>query len=80
MLIVKIIVYWLNKIYIELYLYYVYYLDIFNGSGTFRRCRFSAADSAADISAPGLSGARTFFLDLLFCSYVVSVCSSLRSR
>ena len=40
----------------------------------------SALDnSAPDISAPGLFGGRTFFLDSLFCSYVVSVCSSLRS-
>ena len=54
------------------------------------RVRFGAADSALpfrrwtirrrtfkrqDYSAPEL-----FFLDSLFCSYVVSVCSSLRSR
>ena len=54
------------------------------------RVRFGAADSAPsfrrwtirrrifrrrDYSAPEL-----FFLDSLFCSYVVSVCSSLRSR
>ena len=51
------------------------------GSGMFRRCQFGAAVSALeilapDISVPGLSGARTFFLDSFFCSYVVSVCSS----
>ena len=41
----------------------------------------SALDiSAPEIWAPGLFGARTFFLDSLFCRYVVSVCSSLRSR
>ena len=41
----------------------------------------SALDiSAPDISATGLSGASTFFLDSFFCSYAVSVCSSLRSR
>ena len=49
------------------------------------RVRFGAAVSALDISspdisAPGLFGARTFFLDSFFCSYVVSVCNSLRSR
>ena len=49
------------------------------------RVCFGAADlaldiSAPDISAPGLFGARIFILDSLFCSYVVSVCSSLRSR
>ena len=55
------------------------------GSGTFQHRRFGAAvsaldNSAPDISAPGLFGARTFFLESLFCSYVVPVCSSLRSR
>ena len=44
------------------------------------RVRFGAAVSALDISAPGLSGARTFFLDSFLCSYVVSLCSWLRSR
>ena len=50
------------------------------------RVRFGAAVSALDISAPdisapGLSGTRTFIFGLVFfCSYVVSVCSSLRSR
>ena len=62
----------------------------FLGSGTFRRRRLGATDSAPlfrrwtfrhrtfrrrDYSVPEL-----FFLDSLFCSYVVSVCSSLRSR
>ena len=37
------------------------------------RVRFGTAVLALDISAPGLFGARTFFLDLLFCTYVVSV-------
>ena len=49
------------------------------------RVRFSTAIWALDMSAPdiwepGLSGARTFFLHLFFISYVVSFCSSLRSR
>ena len=45
-----------------------------------RRRWFGAAVSAPDISAPGPFGARTFFFDSFFCSYVVSVCRSLRSR
>ena len=37
--------------------------------------------SSAEMWADRILGARTlFFLDSLFCSYVVSVCSSLRSR
>ena len=48
------------------------------------RVRFGAAVSALDIwapdiSAPGPFDPRSFFLDSIFCSYVVSVCSSLRS-
>ena len=35
---------------------------------------------ALDIWAPGLSGARFFVLASFFCSYVVLVCNSLRSR
>ena len=49
--------------------------------GLLGRVRFGAAAiSAPDTLATGLSGTRTFFLDSFFYSYVVTVCSSLRSR
>ena len=64
-------------------------LGLINRLGTFRRRRLGAGHfgaaawalgiSAPDIWAPGLSGARIFFLISFFCSYVLSVCSSLRS-
>ena len=41
-------------------------LAIKRGSGTFRRCRFGAAFSALDISAPGPFGARTFVFRFVF--------------
>ena len=44
------------------------------------RVRFGAADSALDISAPDISAPELFFIDSFFSSYVISVCSSLRSR
>ena len=44
------------------------------------RVRFGAGHFGAGHFDAGLFGARTFFLDSLFCSFVVSVCSSLRSR
>ena len=45
--------------------------------------RFGATDSALDISSPdisvpGLSGARTFFFDSLFYSYVVSLSTAFK--
>ena len=51
-------------------------IAVYFGSGTFRRWTFRRRTfRCRDYSAPEL-----FFLDSLFCSYVVSVCSSLRSR